>query len=209
MTSLIILLVCKVCAKRKMHPHFCTITEKIQNTLHIFIQIVLLLNADDTVILSESLECMQKCLDIFQEYCNLWKLLVNSSKTKVIVLSKRNSRQTYVVKLTGAKLEIVDSLTYLGIVFKYNRNCFDARKKLVEQSQTSLFAIYKKIRNQNIPIDVQLKLFDSSVEPILLYGSEVCGYENLKILERVHLQFCKRILKTLRAMLVTLDVTHN
>jgi hypothetical protein len=59
-----------------------------------------------------------KGLDIFQEYCNLWKLLVNSSKTKVIVLSKRKGRQTYVVKLTGAELEIVDSLTYLGIVFK-------------------------------------------------------------------------------------------
>jgi hypothetical protein len=39
---------------------------------------------DDTVIFSESLECMQKALDIFQEYCNLWKLSVNSSKTKVI-----------------------------------------------------------------------------------------------------------------------------
>ena len=93
---------------------------------------------------------MQKNLDTFQEYCNLWKLSVNSSNTKVIVLSKRKGRQTYVVKLTGAELEIVDSLTYLGIVFKYNRNCFDARKKLVEQLRKSLFVIYKKIRNQNI-----------------------------------------------------------
>ena len=57
-----------------------------------------------------------------------------------------------------------------------------------------MFAIYKKIRNRNIPIDVQLKLFDSLVEPVLLYGSEVSGYENLENLERVHLQFCKRIL---------------
>jgi len=118
-----------------IYPRFCTITEKIQNTLHIFIQIVVLLYADDTVIFSESLECMQKALDIFQEYCNLWKLSVNSSKTKVIVFSKRKGRQTYVAKLNGAELEIVDSPSYLGIIFKYNRNCFDARKKLVEQSQ--------------------------------------------------------------------------
>jgi hypothetical protein len=66
-----VLLVCKVCAKWIMYPHFCTITEKIQITLHIFIQIVVLLYTDDTVIVSESLECMQKALDIFQEYCNL------------------------------------------------------------------------------------------------------------------------------------------
>ena len=40
------------------------------------------------VIFSESLEGMQKNLDTFQEYCNLWKLSVNSSNTKVIVLVK-------------------------------------------------------------------------------------------------------------------------
>ena len=150
-----------------------TITENIENTLHTSIQIFVLLYGDDTVIFSESLEGMQKALDIFQEYCNLWKLSVNSSKTKVIVFCKRKGRHNYIVKLNGAELDIVDSLTYLGIDLKYNGHYFDARKKLVEQSQKSLFAIYNKIRNQNIPIDVQLKLFDSLVEPILLYGSEV------------------------------------
>jgi hypothetical protein len=44
------------------------------------------------------------------------------------------------------------------------------------------------MRSQNIPIDVQLKLFDSLVDPILLYGSKVWGYENLKILEPAILQ---------------------
>jgi hypothetical protein len=70
---------------------------------------------------------MQKALDIFQEYWNLWKLSVNSSKTKVIVFS----RQNYIAKLNGAELEIVDSPSYLSIVFKYSGNIFDARKKLV------------------------------------------------------------------------------
>ena len=48
-----------------------------------FNQIFALLFADDTVILSESLEGMQKAFDNFQEYCNWWKLpvSVNSSKT--------------------------------------------------------------------------------------------------------------------------------
>ena len=50
MKSLNVLPVCKVCAKGITYPLFCTITEKIQNTLHIFIQIVVLLYADDSVI---------------------------------------------------------------------------------------------------------------------------------------------------------------
>lgn len=56
-------------------------------------------------------------------------------------------------------------------------------------------AFIKNIRNQNIPIDLQLKNVDAMAEPILLYGSEIWGYENIKIIEQVHLGFCKRILK--------------
>ena len=68
-------------------------------------------------------------------------------------------------------------------------------KTLTRQAQQSHFRMYKSIRNQYIPIDLQLKLIDAMVEPILLYGSEIWGYENIKIIEQVHLQFCKRILK--------------
>ena len=50
-----------------------TITEKIQNTLHTFIQILFYYILMTPLFFSESLEGMQKALNIFQEYCNLWK----------------------------------------------------------------------------------------------------------------------------------------
>jgi len=37
----------------------------------------------------------------------------------------------------------------------------------------ALYCIYKLARNESIPIDLQLKMSDSMIEPILLYGSEV------------------------------------
>jgi hypothetical protein len=40
----------------------------------------------------------------------------------------------------------------------------------------SHFLPIKKIRNQAMPINGQLKLFDSLVELIILYGSEVLGF---------------------------------
>ena len=46
-----------------------------------------------------------------------------------------------------------------------------------------------------MPVDLQLKLFDFLVSPILLYASEVWGFENKASIEKVHLQFCKNILK--------------
>ena len=131
--------------------------EKLEANLHIFIEIFVLWYADDTVILSESKEGMQSVLNIFQSYCDKWKLTVNVNKTKVLVFSKRKCQQNFNFTLNGEKLDVIDSYTYLGITFKCNGSFVDARKRFVEQDQKSLFAIYKKIRNQNIPIDLQLK----------------------------------------------------
>ena len=79
-------------------------------------------------------------------------------------------------------------------MFNYNGNFCKARKKLAEQAQKALYSVYSKIRNVNIPIDLQLKLFDSLVSPILTYSSEIWGFENKKLIEKIHLQFCKKIL---------------
>ena len=38
-------------------------------------------------------------------------------------------------------------------------------------------------------------MFDKAIVPILTYGCEIWGFENLDILERVHLRFCKHILR--------------
>ena len=88
----------------------------------------------------------------------------------------------------------IDECSYLGLTLKYTGNFFVARKNLVQQAQKSLFALFRRLRNLSIPVDLQLKLFDSLVSPILLYSSEVWGFENIKDLEKVHLKFIKKIL---------------
>ena len=50
------------------------------------------------------------------------------------------------------------------------------------------------MRNISIPTDLQFKLFDTLILPILTYGSEIWGYENTKQLEKLHLQFYRNIL---------------
>jgi hypothetical protein len=46
-----------------------------------------------------------------------------------------------------------------------------------------VYALCRKIRNLAIQIDLQLKLFDSLITPILVYSCEVWGFENKQILE--------------------------
>ena len=44
-----------------------------------------MLYADDTLLFSESLDGMQSMLDKFSNYCKMWKLEVNTNKTKVVI----------------------------------------------------------------------------------------------------------------------------
>ena len=57
-----------------------------------------------------------------------------------------------------------------------------------------MYGVIRKIRQFNLPVVCQLDLFDKMVLPVLLYGCEIWGFENLDIIERVHLKFLKHIL---------------
>jgi len=47
-----------------------------------WLKILVLLYADDTILLSESPDGLQHALNILSEYCNIWKLVINCKKTK-------------------------------------------------------------------------------------------------------------------------------
>ena len=61
--------------------------------LTIYFKIFLLLYADDTVIFGESADELQKTLNVFKDYCDQWKLTVNISKTKILIITDNFSWQ--------------------------------------------------------------------------------------------------------------------
>ena len=58
------------------------------DSLYTFLKVFVLLYADDTVIIAESAEDLQNALTTYASYCETWKLLVNSSKTKIVIFSR-------------------------------------------------------------------------------------------------------------------------
>ena len=155
----------------------------------------MLLYADDTVILASDPDSFQKCLDDFNDYCNDWKLKINVNKSKVIIFGCRNYN-AFLFRIGDQNLEIIDSYKYLGIYFTKNGSFLNARKHLAEQAHKALHLLYTRINNLALPIDLQLKLFDHTVLPIMTYASEIWGFENVQILERIHAAFLRRITKT-------------
>ena len=81
-------------------------------------------------------------------------------------------------------MQIEDSYSYLGVIFNYNGSFVKERAKLMDQARKALYCLYRKLRNISIPIDLQLKLFDTLILLILTYGCEVWDYENTKQLKQ-------------------------
>ncbi len=156
------------------------------------LQFLLLLYADDTVLFGETPLKLQKSINEFYDYCNTWKLNVNLSKTKILIFGSCSSKKAKDSFFFGNNaIEIVDSYVYLGINFHRNRRLLFAMRNLATSATKAMFALLKRSRNINLALDSLLKAFDVLIAPILMYGSEIWGYENLEIIEKVHLKFLK------------------
>ena len=60
-----------------------------------YVRPLVLLYADDIVILAESHVDLQDALNVTLHYCNMWGLLVNTAKTKVTVFCKSKRKSIF------------------------------------------------------------------------------------------------------------------
>ena len=58
-----------------------------------------------------------------------------------------------------------------------------------------MYALVQYSRKYDLSIELQISLFDKLIKPILLYNCEIWGYGNTKLIETLHLEFSKYILK--------------
>ena len=153
--------------------------------------------------MSTTQEGLQKSLDALNEYCKKWKLKVNHNKTKCMTFSKGAIRNKTNFVLDSKNITNTKEYKYLGITIN-SRSC-SFTPTLIDLSSKANKAIYSltsKIPLKSAPIKTMLKLFDTCIVPILLYGSEVwapfMNHDWVKWdathIEKIHTQFLKRLL---------------
>ena len=162
--------------------------------MYIYRQNLIMLYADDTIIISEDPEDFQNCMNSFLDYCEAWKLNINFNKTKIIIFGARNIDK-YNFRMGDNKIEIIKQYKYLGIVFSSTGSFLNTRKHIAEQARKAMHLLFMRINNLFLPLDLQLKLFDNTVLPILCYGSEIWGFEDIKLIENIHNEFLRKITK--------------
>ena len=163
--------------------------------------LMLLLYADDAVILSYTPTGLQTMLDNLLEYTTKWKLEVNIDKTKILVFRKghrlpRDLKFHY----NNAELDMVNTFVYLGIVFSHTGIFTNAQRTIADQGRKAMFQLLKYIQNfVNIKPSVTIDLFDKLVRPVLMYCSEAWGFHRGPDIEALHIQFCKKLLHVKRS----------
>ena len=161
------------------------------------INLLLLLFADDMVVLGETPEDLQNSLNELYRYmyCTHWGLEVNTIKTKVVVFRRRGGlRADEFWTYNGTVLQTVNDFNYLGVVFNHTGSFALNQQTLSGKALRAMNVLFQNIRNFDFHPKTCCQLFDAFVASILNYSCEVWGYTKSKQLERFHLKFCKKIL---------------
>ena len=129
-----------------------------------------LMYADDLILISESQEGLQNCLNKLLEYTKRWNLKVNLKKTQVMVFNcqKRNKP---IFTFDNTVLKIVKEYKYLGTTVTNTGNFKLNEINLKKKGLRATYLLTKSIGH--VKPSTAIKLFDKIVEPILTYNCEV------------------------------------
>lgn len=162
--------------------------------IEFFINMYVLLYADDTLVLAETPEQLQLAMSEIAVYTDKWELVINVTKTKVIIFSRGKIKKQYNFTIGNLKIDTVFEYCYLGVVINYNGLFTRAISERIIPAQKAMFGLNAKAVNLQLPPDIHIELFEKLVTPICLYGSEIWGYGNLEPIEVFYRKFLKRVL---------------
>ena len=172
-------------------------------------EVKFLLYADDLLLLSPTEKGLQDSLEVLEKYSATWALPINSGKTKTMVFQKKNTKQTKSPSFTinNCTVDETNSYTYLGLDITQSGSFKPAIEALKDKACRAYYAIRRRLYHLKPPVRVWLRIFDSVIAPILLYGSEVWGpvtYPDQSKwdpspTEIFHLEFCKHLLQVRRS----------
>ena len=156
------------------------------------------LYADDLVLLAESKEELQELLEGLSKFSKDKELTVNAKKSVVMVFNQTGRKATDKLFYNGQELEAVQSFTYLGVEISANGSFSMGIKSLVTKAKKAMIPLFRTFVQFDIPFRQTLKLFNTLIEPILLYNAENWATMTSKDIEACkndHNQIYERSLK--------------
>ena len=138
---------------------------------------------------------MKVALVSLHRYCSQWKLKVNCNKTKIVIFSRgRVATSNYDFKFGDEEIEVLGEYKYLGIISNYNGRFRKGQLELKDHATKAMYPLIGTSRKYDLPIDIQLDMYNSMVVTVATYACEIWGYDIVRELETLQMRYLKHAL---------------
>ena len=97
------------------------------------------------LLISETREGLQNCLDKLHDFTQTWKLSINYKKTKCMTISKRKSKFKCTYTIGKQKIDACNSYRYLGTTISENGSFKSNLVNLNKKASGAMFSLLKCI----------------------------------------------------------------
>lgn len=164
-------------------------------SMNAIVDILILLFADDIVLLARSPVILDRILRSLEKYCTENCLKLNTNKTKVVHFRKAGRPRLRTFVYNNVELEIVNSYVYLGVVISSSTLGLRAATSAISKTKVALGTTLSICSNAKIDFwPARVKLFDSIVSATLLYCAPMWGLLYVDLIEKIQMEFYKRLL---------------
>jgi len=135
-------------------------------------RLALLLYADDIVLMAESQEDLQKMMRAVERFCDRYRMEVNASKTKVMVVGTR-AVDTLKIVWKGEFLEEVEEYKYLGVMVEKSGWKKEKAKMIRKANRAAAMVWGLAVRGGNMTVKGMNNMWTALIRPHLEYAAEV------------------------------------
>ena len=128
--------------------------------------------ADDTVLIADSEEKLQRLVDGLSEGCERYGLKINIGKTEVMGVTKRSEQITVDISVGGGTLKQVRNFRYLGSLVQEDARCEGDIKGRIGMAKAAFGQLRKILVNLSIGRGTRVRVLRTYVWSVLLFGCE-------------------------------------
>ena len=154
--------------------------------------------ADDTVLIAESEEELQKLVDAVKEGSLAYGLEMNTKKTKTMIVRRDTKDGSRVnIKVDGVILEQVESYQYLGQIITEDGRCENEIRRRIGIAKTNFLKMKDVLITKKLSMETRKKILHCYIVSTLMYAAEtwVINVADWKRLEAFELWALRKMMK--------------
>ena len=153
--------------------------------------------ADDTVLIAESQEDLQRMLNVVVTESEGKGLSINCKKTECMVISKKKEAPKCHIKIRDNTIKQVSAFNYLGSTITDDSRSTREIKRRIALAKSAFSKLEKILRNRTLRMETRLRVLNCYIYPVLMYGSEAWSITSdmRKRLESCEMWFLRRMMR--------------